>query len=250
MSPAAFAADSVWPGFEVIQLPWRWEWVPGPDNRHRSAWAEQVASLFTGWTADGLAALREAWSVESAEPFPVGDDAIGAYVGTWLRDRADQLPAWSRLAWGAAYLGATPRWAPVPVVVEFREPAEPDPGYLMTVVGASGLIGDGREPEIDYVTTNAGDGVRVTALVRGGRGEVGGRVDAAMRIDIPAGLADRIEETSVDVVLSTRVFDLGLLAAIGPGVEQLMRLVADECAPAPGSGPPGLVFTSASGSSP
>jgi hypothetical protein len=199
-----------------------------------------MVALFEDWTRESLDNLRSALPAEERAQFPLTSEMVGRGAAGWLLERADQLPTWARLAWGAAFADSTPRWAPVPVVVEFRQPAAGDSAYLMDWVGASGLDGDAREPVIDYVTTPVGDGVRVFALGRGPRGELYGRLNAAMRLDIP-GDGDT---AGVDVLLTTLVFELGLMALIGPGVEQLMQLIA-ESAQGPDDRSARLRFTAA-----
>lgn len=220
---------------------WHWEWVPnaGPDGPERQAWTERVVALFADWASDGLAAARQAWPKEAQAAFPVTADMVGQGAAELLLDRAGALPVWARLAWGAAAVAGRVRWVPVPVVVEFRQPQAEDPNYLMEVVGAEGREGDARRPRVDYVTTTIGDGVRVAALARSPEGAAFGRVDAAMRLDIPP--TGDTASVSVDVILTTQVFDFGLLAVIGTGVEQLMQLTADSCVPST-DGPPHLSF--------
>jgi hypothetical protein len=46
--------------------------------------------------------------------------------------------------------------------------------------------------------------------------------------------------------LTTLVFDMALMAVIGPGVEQLMQLIAAESAPQPDASPARLRFVAAS----
>jgi hypothetical protein len=225
----------------LTRVPWRWEWVPSArqGEEMRAAWTEHMVALFEDWTREGLAAARSAWPADAGAEFPVGRG-----VAEWLRERADQLPTWAQLAWGAAFVEGRPRWAPVPVVVEFCQPQADDPVYLMERVGATGRDGDAREPVVDYVTTPIGDGVRVFALGRTEEGAAYGRVDAAMRLDVPpSGVAAGI---SADVLLTTRVFEMGLMAVIGPGVEQLMQLIAAESAPQPDASPARLRFVAAS----
>jgi hypothetical protein len=204
----------------LTRQPWRWDWVPTSGDDVRAAWTAQMVELFEDWTRDGLAAVRSAWPAETATLTP---DLVGRGAAEWLLERADRLPAWARLAWGAVFVTDRPRWAPVPVVVEFRRPVVEDSAYLMEWVGATGLDGDAREPVVDYITTPAGDGVRVFALARSADGLPYGRLDAAMRLDIP-GDGDA---AGVDVLLTTLVFEMGLMALIGPGVEQLMQLIAE-----------------------
>lgn len=234
---------------EVLALTraaWQWQWVPGAARGAdvRAAWTRQLTAQFAEWTRAGMAGVRAAWPGE-AGPCPITDDLVGQGVASWLLERADRLPPWSRLAWGAVFLAERPRWAPVPVVVEFRRPAAADPVYLMDEVGAAGRPGDAREPVVDYLTTPAGDGVRVFALARTPEGAGYGRLDAALRLEVPTGGGAACD--GVDVLLTTVVFELGLMALIGPGVEQLMRRIAAESAPGLDSGRPPLRFTAAAG---
>jgi hypothetical protein len=219
--------------------PWTWEWVPSqPAGAEvREAWTEHLTSLFAEWTSAGISAARAALPVELIDEAFATPEAVGRGVAEWLLERADQLPPWSRLAWGAVAVSGEPRWAPVPVIVEFRTPHAEDSAYLMDEVGARGAIDDAREPIVEYVSTVAGDGIRVFALGRGSNGEVFARLDAALRLDVPT--TGRAKKLSADVVLSTRVFDLGLMSLIGHGMERLMEMIADECLPHDGQ-PPNL----------
>jgi hypothetical protein len=224
------------------ELSWGWEWVPGPGDgaAAREEWIARTAARFEDWTRGALDAERAAWPAEAGAPFPLTGGEVGRGAAAWLLERADPLPEWSRLAWGAAFVDGRPRWAPVPVVVEFCEPLAEDSDYLMEQVGATGLEGDAREPVVDYVTTSAGDGVRVFALARSEEGAAYARVSAALRLEAaPRGDAPGV---SADVLLTTLVFEPGLMAMIGAGVEQLMQQTADECAPVPGDGPVRLGF--------
>lgn len=241
----------------LTRAPWRWEWVPGASRgaEVRAAWTGHLTALFEEWTRAGLAEIRAAWPGE-AGPCPVTGELVGRGVATWLLERVDRLPPWARLAWGAVFLDdGRPRWAPVPVVVEFRRPAAADPVYLMDEVGAAGRPGDAREPAVDYVTTPAGDGIRVFALARTEEGAAYGRLDAAMRLEVPSGGAagdgavGGAAGDGVDVLLTTVVFELGLMALIGPGVEQLMRRIAAESAPRPDGARSPLRFSTATGGS-
>ncbi|MEZ0090217.1 hypothetical protein [Streptacidiphilus sp. EB129] len=227
------------------QLPWRWEWVPKvrPDDEEYEAWTEHMVALFEDWTSEGLAAARLAWPKEAGIEFPFSSDMVGRGAAQWLLDRAGQLPAWSRVAWGAAFVEGSARWAPVPVVVEFRRPRAEDPNYLMEIVGATGIDSDARPPVVDYVTTPIGDGVQVFALGRTPEGAAFGRLDSAMRLDVPP--RDGAPSVSTDVLLTTRVFEMGLMALISAGVEQLMQQIANDCAPPSDSGPARLGFVAA-----
>ncbi|WP_327071293.1 hypothetical protein OG500_37240 [Kitasatospora sp. NBC_01250] len=228
----------------LTRLPWHWEWVPalGAGEPERETWTEHLVALFEQWTGEGLVAARAAWPADAGAEFPFTSDLLGRDAARWLLERADQLPAWSRLAWGAVFVGGRPRWAPVPVVVDFSGPVAGDPNYLMHLVGARGTEGDAREPAVDYVTTPIGDGLRVFALCRSAEGAAYARVNAALRLDVPpTGGAPGV---GIDVLLTTLVFEMGLMALIGNGVEQLMQQIADECAPADAS-PARLGFVAA-----
>ncbi|MCX4751304.1 hypothetical protein OG455_38380 [Kitasatospora sp. NBC_01287] len=228
----------------LTRLPWHWEWVPTarPGDPAHEAWTEHLVALFEEWTAEGMVAARAAWPADAGTAFPFTSELVGRDAAAWLLERAGRLPAWSRLAWGAVFVNGRPRWAPVPVVVEFTGPVAGDPNYLMHLVGARGLEGDAREPIVDYVTTSIGDGLRVFALCRSADGAAYARLHAALRLDVPpTGGAPGV---GIDVLLTTLVFEMGLMALIGHGVEQLMHRIADECAPADAS-PAKLGFVTA-----
>ncbi|WP_369392460.1 hypothetical protein AB5J72_36415 [Streptomyces sp. CG1] len=230
----------------LTRLPWQWEWVPTvrPCEPGHEAWTESIVTLFEEWTAEDLAAVRAAWPADAGTEFPVTSDMVGRDAAAWLLERADALPAWARLAWGAVFVDDRPRWAPVPVVVEFCTPRAEDPNYLMDQVGARGMDGDAREPVVDYVTTPIGEGVRVFALCRSAQGAGYARLHAALRLDVPpSGGSPRV---STDVLLSTLVFEMGLMGLIGAGVERLMQQIADECVPTE-AGPARLGFVAATG---
>lgn len=216
---------------ESLDCTWRWQWVPNaqPGDPVRQAWTEHVVESFAGWTADELEAARRSWPKDADVELPLGFDQVGRAVAESLLEHADQLPAWGRLAWGVAFLNGRARWAPVPVEVRFHDPRGDDPNYLMEVVGAAGREDDARPPVVDYVSTSAGDGVRVSALVSTLEGAVFGRVDAALRLEIPPIGGE--PRASIDVLFAAHVFDLGLMTVIGQGVEELMQRVADESMP-------------------
>lgn len=219
----------------VTRIPWRWDWVPGaPGGDTREQWIRRVADLFEDWTRDGLDAARAAWPADADAQFPLTAEMVGRGAAEWLLERATELPSWARLAWGAAFVGGKPRWAPVPVVVEFCEPVAEDSVYLMEQVGANGQDGDAREPVVDYVTTPYGDGIRVLALARTAEGAAYARVNAAMRLDVPP--HDGAARISADVLLTALVFDMGLMAVIGTGVEELMQTIAAESVQQAGGG--------------
>lgn len=225
----------------LTRQPWHWEWVPTvrPGEPADEAWIERLAALFEEWTSEGLAAARAAWPADAGAEFPFTSEMLGRDAARWLLERAEGLPAWTRLAWGAAFVNGRPRWAPVPVVVEFTGPVTGDPNYLMHLVGARGMEGDAREPVVDYVTTSIGDGLRVFALCRSEEGAAYARVHAALRLDVPP--TGGAPSVGIDVTLTTLVFEMGLMALIGNGVEQLMHQIADECVPTDG-GPARLGF--------
>lgn len=205
------------------QVTWVWSWVPPVDGDEvtSAAWEADVTAAFDLWTADAVTALTRALPPQLRDAAVPG--SVGQEVAAWLRSRTVDLPPATYVAWGAAFLTPErPRFAPVVAVVELREPTAPDAGYLMDVVGARGRAEDARPPLVDYVTTDGGDGVRVTALVRGSRGEAAVRVEAALRLDPTP------ERGAVDVVVSTRVDELALFGLAGPGVEQLLHAVARE----------------------
>lgn len=230
------AGETMSDGLEAMtRLPWHWEWVPDvqPGEPEHLAWTAHMVDLFEEWTAEGLAAGRAVWPADAGVEFPFTSEMLGREAADWLLQRARELPVWARLAWGAVFVGGMPRWAPVPVVVEFCGPEAEDPNYLMDIVGARGREGDARDPVVDYVATPLGDGLRVFALCRSADGGAYGRLDAALRLDVPP--RDGAPSVSTDVVLTALVFETGLMAVIGPGVEQLMQQIADECAPADAS---------------
>jgi hypothetical protein len=214
----------------AVTLPWHWEWVPAASagDEVRRLWSDHLVELFEGWTGRGLAAVRAALPERERAGFPLTAELLGRHSAQWLAERADSLIPGQRLAWGAAFVDGRPRWAPVPVAVEFRSPLADDPMYLMEIVGAGPRrdARDEREPVVDYVTTPYGDGLRVLGLGRSDEGLAFGRLDAAMRLDWPA--TGEREAVRMDVLLTTRVVDMSLLAMIGPGVEQLMQRIANE----------------------
>ncbi|MBD7920238.1 hypothetical protein H9657_18350 [Cellulomonas sp. Sa3CUA2] len=210
----------------VPEVAWAWWWVPS-DDEHPAAveeWHAATAGMFAQWVDETILSGAATLPVELRRGLtPQG---VGHEVATWLRGRAAGLPVGTRVAWGAGFLAPErPRWAPVVVVVEMREPAHADAGYLLDGLAPDGAPGDARRPVVDYVTTSAGDGVRVSALVRGEDGDVCARVDAALRVDATD------QHGAIDVVLSTRVVDQSVFGIAGQGVEELMHLVAAEVGP-------------------
>lgn len=224
-----------------ITVPWFWGRVPDPDatEEQRLAWGDRVVGMFEEWTRDGWdEAFRASWIAEGGLPadYPFTAENVGRGITRWLTERAATLPVWQRMAWGTAFVQGWPRWSPVPVVVEYRAPVADDPIYLMELVGAGSGTEAGSDvssPEygrqIEYVTTPYGDGLRVLSVHRTADHLAYGRLDAAMRLDWPAE-GDR-PAARVDVLLTTRVLDLQLLALIGPGVEQLMQQIAENPRP-------------------
>ena len=231
----------------VPEVTWTWAWVPMGDveGTQLRDWLTATAERLAAWT-DGPDVASLPPEVRADAQAEMTPPAIGRATALWLWDRAVECPEGVRLVWGAGFLGDAerPLWAPVPVTVEFREPAADDPTYLLQTVGATGLDEDARPPVVDYVTTVAGDGVRVSALVHGARGEATCRVDAALRADVPA-YGDR-PESRVDVVLSTRTPDLGLGGVLGEGVADLLHELATLLLPGQ-DGEPGIVLPVAEG---
>ncbi|MFI1995898.1 hypothetical protein [Actinoplanes sp. NPDC020271] len=173
--------------------------------------AEQTPALswFWDWAPNAAGEARDRW-----------EDLIGAKAAADLIERSGDLPPACHLMWGAGFLGDTPRWLPIVTLVEFREALRGDSAYLLGAVGAEGFDDDVREPVVEYISTRHGDGIRVLALARSEDGTIHGRVDAALRLDRPAG--------DIDVLFTTRVSTLGELAVIGDGVDALMTMIADQ----------------------
>jgi len=203
-----------------IEVSWFWDWVPGAgsDDVERATWADSVGSRLGEWVGAKVANARAAWPADSAEEFPFTVDDMGAAVTRDLLERADAVPPNCRLIWGAGFIGDEARWLPLLILAEFRQALPEDPAYLMAMVGADGLPEDVREPAVDYVTTEHGDGVRVQALAQSEGEGLHGRVNAALRLDRPG----------VDVLLTTRVSGLDQLAVIGSGVEAVMHMIAGQ----------------------
>jgi hypothetical protein len=210
-----------------LGVSWFWEWVPAADSdaATRAAWTESVAARLDEWAGGKVAAARAAWPADAAEEFPFTAGEMGAAVARDLLVRAADVPANCRLIWGAGFAGDEARWLPLLVLAEFRQGRPGDSGYLMELVGAGGRPEDIREPAVEYVTTDHGDGIRVLALARSADDELYGRVHAALRLDGPAG--------EVDVLLETQVKALDQLAVIGPGVEAVMVMIAAQHAEGP-----------------
>jgi hypothetical protein len=224
----------------TLEVSWFWDWVPAADadDAERASWSAYVTNVLDAWVGEKVAAARAAWPADATEEFPFTPGEMGPKVAHDLLERTDGLPANCRLIWGAGFLGETVRWLPVLILAEFREPRPGDSGYLMAVVGAEGLEGDVREPKVDYVTTGHGDGIRVIAMADSKGEGLHGRVNAALRLEGPP---------DVDVLLTTRVAAMDQLAVIGPGLETLMHMIADQFGAKPGDGVPPLRFTTAPG---
>jgi hypothetical protein len=195
-----------------IEVSWFWDWVPaaGRDAAQQATWTGYMTRLLDTWTGETMDAVRAAGAAE-------------AFVSTVVRDllaRADELPGNCRLIWGAGFVGGEARWLPLLVVVEFREARPGDPAYLMAMVGTEGLADDIREPNVDYVTTEHGDGIRVLALAGDDDHGVYARVNAALRLEGPP--------VDMDVLLTTRVLDMGQIGVIGSGMDALMNMIATE----------------------
>jgi hypothetical protein len=229
------------------EVSWFWDWVPAPDSDAPTvtAWTTHVSGLLEAWAGEKVAAARAEWPAEEPEEFPFAIGEMGQAVARSLLERAGGLPAYVRLFWGAAFVGGDLRWMPLLVTAEFREPRADDPAYLMAEVGADGLAGDVREPVVDYVTTDCGDGLRVFALASSEEEGAYGRVDAALRLEIPA--QSGAPAVDVDVLLRTRVFGMDQMALIGHGVEALMHMVAADSLARTADGGVPLRFAAAGG---
>jgi hypothetical protein len=224
---------------------WQWDTVPGADAPADEVadWLTTTAEQLAAWTEGppDLATLPPELRAEvGAEVTP---EAVGRAGALWLLARSVECPPGVRLVWGAGFVdGHGPRWAPLLVVVDFRAPLAPDPSYLMETVGTRGAEGDARPPVVDYVTTELGDGIRVTALVRDAKGVASCRADAAVRADVPA--HGGRPAATVDIVLSARSHDLSVGGVLGAAVEELMHLVVGRLLPGP-DGEPGIVLAPA-----
>jgi hypothetical protein len=230
-----------------IEVSWFWDWVPaaGRDAAQQTTWTRHLAGLLDTWTGatmDAARAARAAWPAGTKPEFPFTTGAFAATVARDLLTRADELPGNCRLIWGAGFVGGEVRWLPLLVVVEFR-PARPgDSAYLMTMVGTEGFADDVREPNVEYVTTEHGDGIRVLALAGDEHNGVYGRVNAALRLERPP--------ADIDVLLTTRVLDMGQVGVIGFGMDELMNMIATQFAAEPGDGVQPLRFSVPAGPEP
>lgn len=231
-------------GTATTGVSWFWDWVPptGSDPVELARWSEHLAGLLDDWVGGKVAAARDAWPDDAEEEFPFTVGEMGRAVARDLLERANGLPENCRLIWGAGFVGDQARWLPVLVLAEFRQASE-DPAYLMAVVGVDGFADDVREPSVEYVTTEHGDGIRVLALTQVEGEGLRGRVNAALRLEARATAADPAE--NVDVLLTTRVAGMDQLAVIGPGVEVLMHMIATQYAARPDDGVPALRFVPA-----
>jgi hypothetical protein len=205
-----------------IEVSWFWDWVPaaGRDAAQEKTWTGYLTGLLDTWTGAAMDTVRAAWPADAKQQSPFTTGAFASTVARDLLARADDLPGNCRLIWGAGFVGDEVRWLPLLVVVEFR-PARPgDADYLMAMVGTEGFAGDIREPNVDYVSTERGDGIRVLALARDEDNSVYARVNAALRLEGPP--------VDLDVLLTTRALDMGQVSVIGFGMEALMNMVATE----------------------
>jgi hypothetical protein len=242
-----------------IEVPWQWSWVPDPgaDRAAADQWQAATASTFDHWLASGAqpadpggptpAGTAPAGAVSAgvapagvapagvapagaapagnapAGTAPAGTVSAGNALAGELWRRAGDLPAGARLLWGAGFDADGPRWWPVQVVVQRVGHADDDPDYLLDLVGARTVV-DGRTPDVTYSSTSFGDCVRVTVRERGPDGLVNALVRAATRIEWP-------RTAAADLLLTTRIWDMSLLAVIGPGMDGLMRQMAGAIAP-------------------
>jgi hypothetical protein len=196
-----------------LDVSWFWDWVPAADDA--AAWTTYVSGLLEDWAGAKVAAAR------TDQHFPFGTGEMGEAVAEALLARAGSIPDNCGLLWGAGFVNDDVRWLPLLVLVEFR-PARPgDSTYLMTEVGAEGLPDDIREPQVEYVSTDRGDGVRVVALAESEGEGLHARVNAALRLERPG-------RVDVDVLLSTRVKGMDKAGAIGGGMEAAMHVIASQ----------------------
>jgi hypothetical protein len=226
---------------ESIEVPWQWSWVPAPgsDPAAEARWLAATAATFDGWlTERGQApATAERSASEDGAGVTSGAEAEGAgsLLARELCHHAGELPGGARLVLGVGFGADGPRWWPVQVVVErIGDPPE-DPDYLLDLVGARTVM-DGVAPNVTYSSTSFGDCVRVIVPETGPDDRVNGLVRAATRIEWPATATS--PAMSGDFLLTTRVWDMSLLAVIGPGLDNLMQQMADAIAPAPQVGSP------------
>jgi hypothetical protein len=209
---------------QSIEVPWQWHWVPTPggDPAADTEWLTATAAVFDRWLTGHGQPPTTAENDAGAGATAVAGGA-SSYLARELRRRAGDLPAGARLVWGAAFDAAGPRWWPVQVVLERVGDATGDSDYLLDLVGARSLV-DGLAPNISYTSTSFGDGLRVIRPERGPDGRVNALVRAAIRIEWPA-LAGN-PATRSDFLLTTRIWDMSLLAVVGPGLDGLMRQMA------------------------
>lgn len=196
-----------------LEVSWFWDWVPAADDA--AAWIPYVARMLDEWAGSKVAAAR------ADRNFPFATGEIGETVAEALLQRAATLPANCRLLWGAGFVDEEVRWLPLLIVAEFRRARPGDSSYLMTEVGAEGFPDDIRDPIVEYVTTDRGDGVRVVALAESEGEGLHARADAALRLETPG-------RDDVDVLLSTRIKGMDKAGAIGGGVEVAMHLIASQ----------------------
>lgn len=195
-----------------IEVSWFWDWVPAAENA--AAWRTYVSGLLEDWAGAKVEAAR------TGQNFPFATDEMGDAVADALLARAGSIPDNCRLLWGAGFVNDDVRWLPLLILVEFR-PARPgDSSYLMAAVGTEGRDGDIREPRIEYVSTDRGDGIHVVALAESEDEGLHARVNAALRLERPG-------RVDVDVLLSTRVKGMDKAGAIGGGIEAALHMIAD-----------------------
>ncbi|GLY02351.1 hypothetical protein [Actinoplanes sp. NBRC 101535] len=207
---------------DAVATTWWWDWVPDPDSgpADRAAWIAAVTARLDEWVGAKVAAAREAWT---AGDFPFAVGSMGDQVTRALLERAATLPGHARLLWGAGFLNGEARWLPVLLLVEFRVPLPGDSAYLMATVGAEGRPDDVREPVIEYVSTDHGDGVQVFALVDNADEGLHARVEAALRL----------ESFGADVLISTKVTALDQMPVIGAGLTTAMTMIDASLAAGP-----------------
>lgn len=196
-----------------LEVSWFWDWVPAADDA--AAWTTYVSGLLDDWAGAKVAAAR------AGQNFPFAAGEMGEAVAQALLARAASVPDNCRLLWGAGFVNDDVRWLPLLVLVEFRRARPGDSSYLMAEVGAEGDASDIREPQVEYVSTDRGDGVRVVALAESEGEGLHARANAALRLETPG-------RPGVDVLLSTRVKGMDKAGAIGDGMEAAMHMIASQ----------------------
>jgi hypothetical protein len=236
---------------ESIEVPWQWSWVPAPggDPAAEAQWLAATAAAFDSWltergqppatAANGAGKDSAGQGGAGQGGAGVASGGVGELAGSGLARElcrhAGDLPAGARLVLGVGFDADGPRWWPVQVVVEKVGDPPEDPDYLLDLVGARTVV-DGVAPNVTYLSTSFGDCVRVIVAERGPDDRVNALVRAATRIEWPATASG--PAMSGDFLLTTRAWDMSLVAVIGPGMDNLMQRMADAIPQDPGAGSP------------